>query len=1793
MDSPDYIVAAVRVLVGSTSRTVPRYVKVLGRSHDMTVGVKRWYTIMLSAQEIAYAVRNGFISLDIGPCHDSTCNPALNSVEVYALERRKIELWFPVTLQSVFARCADSVDCDENTNRLIFRLCIQTLAGLNKMVGGAKVNPIEKAFIQQLLSATAIGNDKLVYDSITSLLSSFESDDEMQQYSVDSAVLSGCSVFLSKCKRCFESARSYNDVGIDNWRLLSLIPSLRACLRTAALVARLRPFNYLQAVDGSIVDDASSITIECLNHSSSAELVADFVELSLLESAVANGTPRGRFGSLDGIRSLILSVNKHISSKTCASISRFCKVSNMFTAQTMAVKYVCDNCLLFINDIRFTELEKEHAFDLCPTCYGLALKYAEKSGKNDIMINGKFVGESPKLSCGEVFMMKPVLIHKLSAVSDSAAASYQPDLIPVGEVAHQQQLFNDFMDGLIAGISSLLADQLKNKGYLPGSLIWLSVDLIRHSFQSERRIERGKELLIALLVGLHIRLPTTGDEDTDVFECILLLEGLISTLVLDETVREFCLFNDKGFVSTDAHVDYLDTRCTIHNEPVGYYKFSAGKDKDQTFVACSREPKKKCTFFVWTNKDEGQQEGAKACLFDQETANLVWQLLTTTLTHQETPLYIRLSSFVERFSNMHGKQGGSTSSKKDCRLHDISGNLQKEFSDGVICSNERLRSDLSLRDTITLFQKLRPTKNRPRLNGTQGMSLLMEKLLELLSHVASPDAVNGDQWYPALCRLSASEKGQTVFSSRLRLLAWRSIWQLCGKDTILSHVVRDHYVFTFHFEKLLRHTDDLLDSCVMLNEKTRVCGPQWKSSQRCSFGEMKVRHIVGIEALVSEDSTTLKANEVVTRILGDIITLAEKRCGSWRRYCGLRAFSADALPVATELRPELLAASPLMTMFVLACSTSIENQVLSLRMINLALSRPGESKSAPSTERKSTYDHDHENIDVSAIYYPTHYCPAGTPESILDVSIDDVFAFVMSFVCRGASPEVQKASLSVANKLFQCLDQTSQGVLLDRLLSGPLCRVGCMGKHCFYFFTLLQLLARSVSLEVIDVNRSIAAVQSFLKLQILATRHDKANGDIFHVETKFGTSSKTKRFDLAGCTSCRTKAFRGKSEKTLSASSGDRATSLTSRPATDTLCLAKIHLLPEQVSSFTRVHVEMSRDFSTSSEFCSYVALKHRCVISTIHVEVESPRRFVKTISFYFAPRPVDGISILKSDTFAGYWQPCGVLTLTRGGTRSSLVLATPVVAANLKIEYTDFYERSGSTKSSDGTLVVLCPRCTRAVTNAHGVCGNCGEVAFQCRKCRHINYDRLDAFLCVECGFCASASFRYDLTAAVATNAIAITNDQDYKKASSRIKLASQLHEEIRSALKDKLRVLVSCGPRQGSNASFDDCMNGFSALRQAFEDIIPLNEIKDDPRINKTKLILSELGIPGSIVKLIATATSKGNDNTAGRLISLFRSTSGRGEGRTSDRTSTSTNAYFIRDLSRDVLMAGADDDEAVAASELFSGILESTSIGGTGRYSGLDANDPLSRLLASVQSRRERRAEESLRNRSDSAITAGAESSESNNPTTNQNANSCNNTPTTATKEKLDICDRLYRLLRETECEVYELERRCAAWRRLNGGCLYSTIEEVSQRDHVYHQFEPSHCSSCASTIVIQLFILWLRLFQLHPSSVIVQPEMISLLFDADPTAVIHEHSITEYKHLQKTKRAIIQEIVLRSVPGSALVLETLRLRLTVLQDRNAAEILGQILESFATTTDTDVVTSVAPFVELAHEALKANV
>merc|ERR1712223_2384208 len=102
-----------------------------------------------------------------------------------------------------------------------------------------------------------------------------------------------------------------------------------------------------------------------------------------------------------------------------------------------------------------------------------------------------------------------------------------------------------------------------------------------------------------------------------------------------------------------------------------------------------------------------------------------------------------------------------------------------------------------------------------------------------------------------------------------------------------------------------------------------------------------------------------------------------------------------------------------------------------------------------------------------------------------------------------------------------------------------------------------------------------------------------------------------------------------------------------------------------------------------------------------------------------------------------------------------------PIVACNLMIEYADFYENMVGVGES-----LQCPRCSATVPANPGVCSNCGENVFQCHKCRAINYDEKDPFLCNSCGFCKYAKFEYSLTTRACCAVDPIESEDDRKKA-------------------------------------------------------------------------------------------------------------------------------------------------------------------------------------------------------------------------------------------------------------------------------------------------------------------------------------------------------------------------------------------------------------------------------------------
>ena len=78
---------------------------------------------------------------------------------------------------------------------------------------------------------------------------------------------------------------------------------------------------------------------------------------------------------------------------------------------------------------------------------------------------------------------------------------------------------------------------------------------------------------------------------------------------------------------------------------------------------------------------------------------------------------------------------------------------------------------------------------------------------------------------------------------------------------------------------------------------------------------------------------------------------------------------------------------------------------------------------------------------------------------------------------------------------------------------------------------------------------------------------------------------------------------------------------------------------------------------------------------------------------------------------------------------------------------------------------VLQCPRCQASVPPHPGVCGTCGENVYQCHKCRAINYDEKDPFLCNSCGFSKYAKFDTFLEARSCSAVDPIESEDDRAK--------------------------------------------------------------------------------------------------------------------------------------------------------------------------------------------------------------------------------------------------------------------------------------------------------------------------------------------------------------------------------------------------------------------------------------------
>lgn len=148
--------------------------------------------------------------------------------------------------------------------------------------------------------------------------------------------------------------------------------------------------------------------------------------------------------------------------------------------------------------------------------------------------------------------------------------------------------------------------------------------------------------------------------------------------------------------------------------------------------------------------------------------------------------------------------------------------------------------------------------------------------------------------------------------------------------------------------------------------------------------------------------------------------------------------------------------------------------------------------------------------------------------------------------------------------------------------------------------------------------------------------------------------------------------------------------------------------------------------------------------------------------------------------------------------------------------------------------------------------------------------------------------SFSFEVTAGVASNAVAITNDDDFLAAEKMLGAAMTIEEDLRGALRDKIRDHRNEHLRStpGDASIFNEDMN------RAFMGLPPA--LTDDSNQLSARALMERFGTPGAVVKAIACPeddqrTSSGSDRSerARSLLNLARQIRN-SSGSSSDRRS-----------------------------------------------------------------------------------------------------------------------------------------------------------------------------------------------------------------------------------------------------------------------------------------------------------------
>lgn len=165
--------------------------------------------------------------------------------------------------------------------------------------------------------------------------------------------------------------------------------------------------------------------------------------------------------------------------------------------------------------------------------------------------------------------------------------------------------------------------------------------------------------------------------------------------------------------------------------------------------------------------------------------------------------------------------------------------------------------------------------------------------------------------------------------------------------------------------------------------------------------------------------------------------------------------------------------------------------------------------------------------------------------------------------------------------------------------------------------------------------------------------------------------------------------------------------------------------------------------------------------IQKINLKINDAKRSkqLRSVTVYYTTRTSIPIIELKNSPW--FWLKARTIDIEPGQTEVNFTFPVPIKATYIINEFTSFYDSAHSIPET-----LPCPRCSASVQTNPGICGNCGENVFQCHKCRSINYDERDPYLCTMCGYCRYAKFEWSMTARPCTTADPVDSEEERRRA-------------------------------------------------------------------------------------------------------------------------------------------------------------------------------------------------------------------------------------------------------------------------------------------------------------------------------------------------------------------------------------------------------------------------------------------